>query len=232
MNVSSDEAGARGWKLDVLDDEREIVIRRIVDQEAVVDVLLYAFGLVTGGNQWARSSAGSSVALFDTGVLVEFVVVRFHFVDDHSPFALDVDGTQRPNISGRTGTQVRLLFDFFQIVNRIFRVDDRVLVKSQHGLVVLIESVDNIFDRVLGIFQTPVLGRVLGASWDFRLVLGVGVTGLGITIRSWLVLSADQYSDTEKDLIKMRTTQLGNGAHDSNYNFFNEYLPPKGKVMA
>ena len=65
MNVSSDEAGARGWKLDVLDDEREIVIRRIVDQEAVVDVLLYAFGLVTGGNQWARRPDGSSVALFD-----------------------------------------------------------------------------------------------------------------------------------------------------------------------
>jgi len=199
MNKSSNEAGARGGQLEVFNGEWEVVIIRIVDQEAVIDVLLNAFGFIAGRNQWARSASGGSVALFDTGVLVELVVVRFDFVDNYSPFSLNVDGTQRLNVSGGAWAQVRLLFDFVQSVYRVLGVDSNVLVQGQNGLVVLIQSVDHVVGRIFGVFEAPVLGRILGASGDFGLVLGFGITGLWVAVRSRLILSTDNDSYAEKD---------------------------------
>ena len=166
----SDEASARGGQFEILDGEREVVIVRIVDQEAVVDVLLEALGLVAGGHQRAGLSAGVGVAFLDAGVLVEFDSVGLDFVDDDAPLAVDVDGAQRLDVGSGARAEVSLLFQFGQSVDRVGRVDGHVLVQGQDGLVVLVESVDDFVGRVLRVLQTPGFGRVLGAGRHLRLV--------------------------------------------------------------
>ena len=189
---SSDEAGAGSGQLEVLDGEREVVIIRIVDQEAVVDVLLDAFGTVASGHQRARCSDWN-VTLFDADVLVEFVAVRLDFVDDDAPFAFNVDSPQRLNVGGGAGAQVGLFLNFVEGVDRVLGVDGDVLVQGQDGFVVLVQGVLDIVGRVFRVFQTPGFGGVLGTGRDLgfvvvgrfavcggcvgRLVRGVGQNG-------------------------------------------------------
>lgn len=96
----SNEASARCGQLKVLNGEREVVIVGIVDEETVVDIFLEAFGFVASRDEGAGFTGSASVALFDTGVLIELVAVRFDFVDNHAPLTIDVDGAKRLDIGG------------------------------------------------------------------------------------------------------------------------------------
>ena len=153
----------------------------------MIDALLDAFRFVANWNQRASIVNSVGVALFNASVLVEFVVVRLDVVDNDSPLALDVDGAQRLDVGSGAWAQVGLLFQFLQKVHRVLGIGDNVLVEAQHGIVVLVESVDHIVGRVVGIFETPGLGGVLGAFRDFGLVfLGIRsfVVGWWMTIGS------------------------------------------------
>ena len=141
---SADEAGARGGQLEVLDGEWEVIVIWVIDEEAVVDALLQAFGLVASRHQRTGLSSGASLALFNAGVLVEFVAVRLDFVDDDAPLSIDVDSAQRLHVRGGAWTQVCLVSQGSERVNRVGRVDSDVLVEGQHGLVVGVEGVDDI----------------------------------------------------------------------------------------
>ena len=176
MQESPDHASARCGQLERLDSERIVIIIRIVDQEAVEDVLLHALGFVAGRNQWTSSSNGH-VTLFDAHVLVEFVAVRFDLVDNDAPFARDIDGAQRLHVGRSAGAEVSLLDQFVQSIDRVLSVEGNVLVDRQDGFVVLIESVLHFVGGVFRICQTPRLRRVLRASGDF-VVFGGLVAGL------------------------------------------------------
>ena len=141
---SSDEAGARGGQLEVLDGEWEIVIIRIVDEETVVNVLLQTFGLVASGDERTSFTSSISIALFNSGVLVEFVAVRLDFVDDHTPLTIDIDGTKWLDVSSGAWAEVSLFDEFSQSVDRIGRVDSDIFVQSQNGFVMFVQLIDNL----------------------------------------------------------------------------------------
>ena len=182
----ADEASARGGQLEVLDGEGEVVVGRVEDEEAVVDALLQALGLVAVGDERAGRGDGLGGALLDAGALVELVTVRLDFVDDDAPLAVDVDGAQWLDVGGSAGAQVRLLFDGGQRVDRVLGVDGDVLVEGQHGLVVLVEGVDDVVGRGLAVLQAPGLGGVLRAGRD--LGLGLVLVGFVAVVRRLVVV--------------------------------------------
>ena len=168
----TNEASARCGQLDVLNGEWEVVVIRIVDEETVIDVLLEAFGFVASGDQWAGLSGSISFTFFNASVLIVFDAVRFDFVDDDTPFAFGVDCTEWLNVRSGAGAEISFFLDFGQSVDRVGSFSHDILVQSHNGFVVFVEFVNNFIGRVLGILQTPVLGRVLGAGRDLGLVFG------------------------------------------------------------
>ena len=58
LGVGAVVAGAGGRQLEGLDGEGEVLVIGVVGEEAVVDALLQALGLVAGGHQGARLSGG------------------------------------------------------------------------------------------------------------------------------------------------------------------------------
>ena len=141
-----------------------------MDEETVVDALLQALGLVAGGHQGAGLSGCVGITFLNAGVLVVFYAIRLDFVDDGTPLAFGVNGTQRLDVGGGAGAEVSLILQFGQSVDRVGRFGDDVLVQSQNGLVVSVEFVNDFVGRVLGVLQAPVLGRVFGTFRDLRLV--------------------------------------------------------------
>lgn len=90
---SSNETGARCGQFESFNGEWEIIIGGIVDEETVVNALLQAFRLVTGGHQWAGLSSSITFTFFNAGMLIVLDAIRFDFVDDDTPFAFGVDCT-------------------------------------------------------------------------------------------------------------------------------------------
>ena len=58
LGVGAVVAGAGGRQLEGLDGEGEVLVIGVVGEEAVVDALLQALGLVAGGHQGTRLSGG------------------------------------------------------------------------------------------------------------------------------------------------------------------------------
>ena len=102
----SDDATARGGKSEILNGEWKVSVVRVEDEETVEDVLLNAFGIVTGRDE--RTFFAGSIALLDAGVLVEFVAVRLDLVDNNTPLTFGVDCTKWLNVVDRTGAEVSL----------------------------------------------------------------------------------------------------------------------------
>ena len=99
---------ARARQLEFFDRERKYVIFGIVNQKAVEDVLLDAFGIVAGWNQWAES-ANNHVTFFNSSGLGVFDAVRLDSIDDGPPFAFDVNGPKRTNVIGGARTKVKFI---------------------------------------------------------------------------------------------------------------------------
>ena len=97
LNICSVVAGAGGWKLECFNSKGEILVIGIIDKEPVVDGLLKAFCLVTGGHKGARLS--SSGALLNTSSLGKGLIVSLHSIHNNSPLAVRVDGMKRLNVS-------------------------------------------------------------------------------------------------------------------------------------
>jgi len=114
--VGTKETGTAGWELECLHSEGEVLIIRIIYQEAVVDVLLQAFGLIA--LRYKGASITRSQTFFNTGGLGESFVVSFNIVDNDSPFTLSVDGTKRPDVGSLRGTEIGLFLQGIRPLNR------------------------------------------------------------------------------------------------------------------
>jgi hypothetical protein len=104
----SDDASARARQFEFLNCEWELLIIRVVNQEAMEDVLLDAFRVVTRRNQ-RTSGANIDITFFNTSSLRVLDAIRLDVVDDCAPFAIDVDGTERADVSSGTRTKVSLI---------------------------------------------------------------------------------------------------------------------------
>merc|ERR1712045_630678 len=100
-------AGAGGGELEALDGEGEVLVIGVVDEEAVVDGLLQALGLVALGHEGAGGAGG--LAVLDAGGLAEGLVVRLDVVDHDPPLAVHVDGAPRLDVLDVGGAEVGLL---------------------------------------------------------------------------------------------------------------------------
>lgn len=151
-----------GRKLESLDGEGEVLVIGVVDEEPVVDALLEALGLVTGGHQGA--SLASSGALLDSGGLGECLVVGLHPVHNHPPLAICVDCSEGHDVGSLRGTKVSLLNDLLQSVHAVLSVGQHILVDCLDALVVVLKGMLNLVGGVLRILQTPGLGVVNGTD--------------------------------------------------------------------
>jgi len=107
LDVGAVEAGAGGRQLEAVDGEGQVLIIGIEDEEAVVDGLLDALGLVALGDEGAFGAGGG--AGLDPGRLGEGLVVGLDVVDDDLPVAVDVDGSQGLDVGSLGGAEVSLL---------------------------------------------------------------------------------------------------------------------------
>ena len=152
----------REWKL--------VWSRRGADEKTVVDALLETLWLVAAGDQRTGLSSSVGFAFFNASVLIVFDSVRLDFVDDDTPFAFGIDGTQRLDLGNGAGAEISFVNQFSQSVDRVGRFSHDVLVQSHNGLVVFVKFVNDFVSWIFRILQAPVLGRVLGSSRDFWLV--------------------------------------------------------------
>lgn len=155
-------AGAGGGELEALDGEGEVLVIGVVDEEAVVDGLLQALGLVALGHERAGGAGG--LAVLDAGGLAEGLVVGLDVVDHDPPLAVHVDGAPRLDVLDVGGAEVRLLGDVPQAVHRVLRVGQHVLVQLLHGVVVVLDGLLDLVGRVLGVLQAVRLGVAVGCT--------------------------------------------------------------------
>jgi len=186
LGVGAVVAGTGRGQLEGLNGEGKVVIIGVVDEEAVVDVLLETLGLVALGHQ--RAAFASSGALLYTGSLGQGLVVRLHLVDDNPPLTVDVDGPLGLDVSRLRGAQVSLLDDLLQPSNRVVGVGQHILVHLLDGVVVVLDSLLDLVGGVLFVLQAPGLGVTLGAlGWG--VVVGFGVMwGRGRCVRGRCVV--------------------------------------------
>lgn len=165
-----DRTGTGRWHFEFFNGKREIVVIRIVYQEAVENFFLYAFGIVAIRYKWTGGSY-FDVALFDAGALGEFVAIRFQMIDDNAPFSFNIHRAQRLDVGSRARAQIGLLRELVQLLNGQCSVDDNVLVHGLHLLVMIIKCLLCFSEGVIGILEAPSLRRVLGAFRDISAVL-------------------------------------------------------------
>ena len=126
FRVSVVEASARSGELEALHGEWEIVVLWVVDEELVVGVLLDALGLVAVGDEWAGLVDGG--ALFNAGCLGECLILGLDIVDNDSPLAICVDGSQWDIITDFRGTEIDLVVEFLQVLHRVVCVSNHIFV--------------------------------------------------------------------------------------------------------
>jgi len=114
--VGTKETGTAGWELEGLHSEGEVLIIGIIYQEAVVDVLLQALGLIA--LRYKRTSITRSQTFLNTGSLGESLVMSFNVVDNDSPFTFSVDGTKRSDVGSFRGTEVSFFLQGIGPLNR------------------------------------------------------------------------------------------------------------------
>lgn len=153
--------GTSRGQLKALNSEGQVLIIRIVDQKAVIDGLLQALGFITLRNE-GTSGAGSG-AFFNTSGLGQSFVVSLDVIDNNSPFAVDVDGSQRLDIASFAGAQVGFLDNFLQSVDRVIGIGQHILVHLLHAVVVVFDGLLDFVSGVFGILQTPSFGVSSGA---------------------------------------------------------------------
>lgn len=167
--VGAQETGATGRKLECLDGEGEVLIIGVVDEEAVIDGLLQALGLVAIRHQRACVARGQT--LFDACSLSKSLIMDIDIVYNHTPFALCVLGTKGPHVSGLRWAQVSFLLQGVWSLDRQLGVKiNYVSIKGEDLFVVVFGRVFDLVGGILGVFEAPRLGCVGGACWHCRLV--------------------------------------------------------------
>ena len=189
---SSNNASARSWQLEFFNGEREGVVFWVVDQEAMENIFLDAFGLVAGRDQGAGGSH-DHVAFFNSSGLRVLDAVRLDAVDDGAPLAVDIDGPERTDVIGGTWAEIRFVVQLVQSVDRVVSVGHFVLVESQDGLVVLVQGLLHFMLGIFRVFQAPGLGRVFGAVRNLDvLVLWLSTVNRWSVVRVWRAENSDR----------------------------------------
>jgi len=167
--IGTKETGTASWELECLHSEGEVLIIRIMYQEAVVDVLLQTLGLIALRYKWA--SITRSQTFFNTGGLGESFVVSFNIIHNDSPFTLSVDGTKRSDVGSFRWTEIGLFLQSIGPLNREFSVEvGNISIEAPDLLEVIVYCSLNLILWVFFIFNAPCLGVVDGAgrfSWFF-----------------------------------------------------------------
>jgi len=188
LDVGSVEASASRGQLEAVDGEGEVLVIGIEDQEAVVDRLLDALGLVAFGNEGTLGAGGG--AGLDSGGLGEGLVVSLDVVDHDSPVTVDVDGAEGLDVGGVGGAEISLLDDLVQTVDAVVGVGEDILVHLLDGVVVVFEGFLDLVGRVFLVFKTPGAGVADGTGRWARWAVGWGRVSVGgfvwgRTIWSW-----------------------------------------------
>lgn len=134
------------------------------------DVLLDAFGIVAGRDQWA-DSANNHVTFLNSSRLGVFDPVGLYFIDDGPPLAFDVNGPKRTDVLGGARTKVKFVTQFIQSVDGIVCVGQFIFVESQNALVVLIQSISDLLMGIFRVFQAPRLCSVFSAVRNLGLLV-------------------------------------------------------------
>ena len=126
----------------------------------MVDGLLHALGPVRVGGDRARLPGRQ--ALLHPGRLGQGVVVEPHVVDDDPPPAAGVGGAQRADVGGGGAADVGLLLQVLQVLHRVLRLHEGVLVDLPDQVVVLEQRLLYLVLRVLVVVHAEG-GVALGA---------------------------------------------------------------------
>ncbi len=202
VDVGPVVAGTGGGQAEALDGEGQVLVVRVVDEEAVVDGLLQTLCLVALGHERAVRAGGG--ALLHAGGLAQQLVVSLDVVDDDAPLAVHVDGAQWLDVLGLGGAQVGLLHDILQAVNGVLGVGEHILVQLLHGVIIVLDGLLNLVGGVLGVLQAVsvrlvrqelgALGRaavwlLVGRHWVVRGMRRRGTIWGGVVrgIRRWRV---------------------------------------------
>ena len=119
MKFSGDAARAGRWQLVNVDEQTFAGIARVEGEHAVVDVLLEALAPVT----WSQSAARSPRVIANLNALG--LRVDIYILDDNSPFAFDVLGSDRTSVKDVAGADVSgtsdpiALCEYISVVERI-----------------------------------------------------------------------------------------------------------------
>jgi hypothetical protein len=119
-------AGAGRGELEALNGEGKVLVISVIDQEAVVDGLLEALGLIAFRDERARSTG--SRAVLNASSLAEGLIVGLDIVHDNSPLAKNIDCATGLDVLDVGWAEVGLLNNILQAVNGVLSVGEDILV--------------------------------------------------------------------------------------------------------
>jgi hypothetical protein len=170
-------AGAGRGELEALNGEGKVLVIGVIDQEAVVDGLLEALGLIAFRDERARSTG--SCAVLDGSSLAEGLIVGLDVVHDNSPLAKNIDCATRLDVLDVGWAEVGLLNNVFQAVNGVLSVGEDIFVQLLDRVIVVLKGLLNLVSGVLGVFKTIGFGVAMGAlGWSIVGIMGSAVMGI------------------------------------------------------
>jgi hypothetical protein len=181
-------AGAGRGELETLNGEGKVLVIGVIDQEAVVDGLLEALGLIAFRDERARSTG--SCAVLDASSLAEGLIVGLDVVHDNSPLAKNIDCATGLDVLDVGWAEVGLLNNVFQAVNGVLSVGEDIFVQLLDRVIVVLKGLLNLVSGVLGVFKTIGFGVAMGAlGWSIVGIMGSAVMGImgsaiGVAVRS------------------------------------------------
>ena len=154
----------------------------------VMNVFLQALCVVAA--RYQRTGLPRRSANLHPGCLGQTLVVSLHVIDNHSPLAGGVDGSEWCDVGGGTGAQICLLIQLHQSVHAVVSVGEYVLVEGRYPGVVVFNGIGDIVCRVISILKAPseagveAAGRRSLVLWDWRGRAGIGVDwgGRGVAV--------------------------------------------------
>jgi hypothetical protein len=131
-------AGAGRGELETLNGEGKVLVIGVIDQEAVVDGLLKALGLITFRDE--RAGRTRSCAVLNASSLAEGLIVCLYVVNDNSPLVKNIYCSTRLDVLDEGWAEVGLLNNVFQAVNRVFSVGKDILIQLLDRFIVVLNG--------------------------------------------------------------------------------------------
>jgi hypothetical protein len=180
-------AGAGRGELEALNGEGKVLVISVIDQEAVVDGLLEALGLIAFRDE--RAGRTGCCAVLDASSLAEGLVVGLDIVHNNPPLAKNIDGATGLDVLDVGRAEVGLLDNVLQAVDGVLSVSKDILVQLLDRVIVVLNGLLNLIGGVLGVLKTIRLGVAVGTlGWGIVGIMGsiMGIMGsaMGGAMRS------------------------------------------------